>query len=412
MAVAIDTDKMLSIRAKYDEISFCLNERSRRLWCATEAKSYGYGGVKAVFLATGVAKSTIARGVKELSDPERIEGDLIRRGGGGRKSISNKDESLAQDLNELVSPATCGSPMSALIWSSKSTYKLRDELQEKGHNVCQKTVYNMLDSLDYSLQANRKTKEKADDPDRDNQFNYIATQSALFHQNNDPVLSIDTKKKENIGEFKNNGREYCPKGKPIEVKGHDFVDKNLGKVAPYGVYDIGQNKGWVSVGISSDTAEFAVNAIRSWWYNMGSLLYHTCNKIMITADCGGSNGYKVRLWKIELQKLADELNKEIHVCHFPPGASKWNKIEHKMFSYISKNWRGRPLISRETVVNLIAATTTRTGLQIQAMLDDNVYQKGIKITKQRVDEECNLIKHDFRGEWNYKILPHKNTEKK
>jgi len=411
MAVEIDIDKVLTIRSKYDEISFCLNERSRRLWCATEAKSYGYGGVKAVFLATGVAKSTIARGVKELSDPERIEGDLVRHRGGGRKSLSSKDSSLTRDLNELVAPATCGSPMSSLLWSSKSTYKLCDELKAKGHKVSQKTVYNILDSLDYSLQANRKTKEKADDPDRDNQFNYIATHAALFHQNNDPVLSIDTKKKENIGEFKNNGREYCPKGKPIEVKGHDFIDKHLGKVAPYGVYDIGQNKGWVSVGISSDTAEFAVNTIRSWWYNMGITLYHNCKRIMITADCGGSNGYKVRLWKIELQKLANELNKEIQVYHFPPGTSKWNKIEHKMFSYISQNWRGRPLISRETVVNLIAATTTRTGLQIQAMLDNNVYQKGIKITKQRVDEECNIIKHDFRGEWNYNILPNNSSKK-
>jgi hypothetical protein len=410
MTVKIDTDKVLSIRTKYDGISFCLNERSRRLWCATEAKSCGYGGVKAVFLATGVAESTIARGIKELIDPEKISGDMVRRGGGGRKSICSKDGRLSQDLNELMSPATCGSPISSLLWSSKSTYKLRDELKAKGHTVSQKTIYNILDSLDYSLQANRKTKEKADDPDRDAQFNYIATNTTIFHENNEPVLSIDTKKKENIGEYKNNGREYAPKGKPIEVKGHDFIDKNLGKVAPYGVYDIGQNKGWVSVGISSDTAEFAVNALRSWWYNMGKSTYHSATKIMITADCGGSNGYRVRLWKIELQKLADEINKEIQVLHFPPGTSKWNKIEHRMFSYISQNWRGRPLISREVVVNLIAATTTRAGLKIQAMLDNNVYQKGIKVTKRQVNEECNIIKHEFRGEWNYNILP--NTPNK
>lgn len=406
MTVQIDKEKILSIELKYNEISFCLNERSLRLWCASEAKSYGYGGIRAVFLATGVAQSTIARGVRELSDPQKIAGDLIRRKGGGRKSICSKNDRLVQDLNTLVSPATCGSPVSSLLWSSKSTYKLCGELQIKGHIVSQKTVYNMLDSLNYSLQANRKTKEKADDPDRDSQFHYIAANADLCHKHNDPVLSIDTKKKENIGEYKNNGREYSPKGKPIEVKGHDFVDKNLGKVAPYGIYDIGQNKGWVSVGISSDTAEFAVNAIRSWWYNMGSVLYSNCNKIMITADCGGSNGNRVRLWKIELQKFADEIGKEIRVYHFPPGTSKWNKIEHRMFSYISQNWRGRPLVSKETVVNLITATTTRTGLQIQAMLDNNIYQKGIKITKRHVDEKCNIIRHEFRGEWNYNIIPH------
>jgi len=407
MAVIINEDKMLSIRSKYNRLSFCLNERSRRLWCASEAESYGYGGIKAVFLATGVAESTIIRGIKELSSPSKLSGDSIRHPGGGRKTLQNTDNNLLSDLEELVSPATCGSPESSLIWSSKSTRKLRDELVTKCHTISQKTVYNLLTSLDYSLQANRKTKEKADDPDRDAQFNYITTNVTLFHKKNDPVLSVDTKKKENIGEYKNNGREYCPKGKPVEVKGHDFVDKNLGKVAPYGVYDIGQNKGWVSVGISSDTAEFAVNAIRSWWYNMGNKLYHNSKRIMITADCGGSNGYRVRLWKIELQKLANEINKEIHVFHFPPGTSKWNKIEHKMFSYISQNWRGRPLISRETVVKLIAGTTTRKGLKIKAMLDNNIYKTGIKITKSRVAQECNILRHAFRGDWNYNILPNK-----
>lgn len=411
MTVRIDRDKVLSIKLKYDKISFCLNERSRRLWCAAEASSYGYGGIRAVFLATGVVKSTIIIGIKELADPDKMPGDVIRRAGGGKKSFQETNRELLRDLNELVSPATCGSPESALIWSSKSTYKLCDELTAKGHNVSQKTVYNMLTFMDYSLQANRKTKEKADDPDRDAQFNYIAKNITLFHKNKDPVLSIDTKKKENIGEYKNNGKEYCPKGKAVEVKGHDFVDKKLGKVAPYGVYDIGQNKGWVSVGISSDTAEFAVNTIRAWWYNMGNELYQDSKKIMITADCGGSNGYRVRLWKIELQKLANEINKEIQVLHFPPGTSKWNKIEHRMFSYISQNWRGRPLISREVVVNLIAGTTTHAGLQIKAMLDNNIYKKGIKISKKTVDKECVIIKHDFRGEWNYNIIPNNITKK-
>lgn len=411
MTVKIDVNQVAIIRSKYESFSFCLNERSRRLWCATEAKSYGYGGIKVVFLATGMAESTIIRAIKELNSADKIAVESpIRKAGGGRKSISSKDGKLSADLNELVAPATCGSPMSPLLWSSKSTYKLRDELQAKGHVVSQKTVYNILDSLDYSLQANRKTKEKADDPDRDAQFQYIATNTEVFHKENNPVLSIDTKKKENIGEYKNNGKEYCPKNKPIEVKGHDFIDKHLGKVSPYGVYDIGQNKGWVSVGISSDTAEFAVNAIRSWWYNMGSSLYKECKKIMITADCGGSNGYRVRLWKLELQKLANEINKEMQVCHFPPGTSKWNKIEHKMFSYISQNWRGRPLISRETVVNLIAATTTRTGLQIKAMLDNNIYEKGIKIKKHQVEEECSIVRHEFRGEWNYNIVPNNHIK--
>jgi len=405
MAKKIDADKVLIIRSKYDAISFCMNERARRLWCASEAKSYGYGGLRAVFLATQVAESTIYKGIKELADPQKMNGSLVRRSGGGRKKLTSKNDDLAKDLEQLVAPNTCGSPMSPLLWSSKSTYKLCDELVAKGHNVSQKTVYNILHSSGYSLQANRKTKEKADDPDRDKQFNYIASNVELFHKENNPVLSIDTKKKENIGNYKNNGQEYSPKGTPIEVNGHDFINKNLGKVSPYGIYDIGQNKGWVSVGISSDTAEFAVNAIRSWWYNMGTAQYQNCRKIMITADCGGSNGYRVRLWKIELQKLANEIQKEIQVCHFPPGTSKWNKIEHRMFSYISQNWRGRPLISREAVVNLIASTTTKTGLQIRAMLDENTYETGIKVSAKRVSEECNLMRHEFRGEWNYNIVP-------
>lgn len=382
-----------------------MNERARRLWCASEAKSYGYGGLRAVFLATGVAESTIYKGIKELADSQKIDGSLIRRAGGGRKKLTSINDNLTKDLEQLVNPNTCGSPMSPLLWTSKSTYKLRDELIRKGHNVSQKSVYNILSSSGYSLQANFKTREKADDPDRDKQFNYIAGNVEFFHKENNPVLSIDTKKKENIGNYKNNGQEYCPKGTPIEVKGHDFIDKNLGKVSPYGIYDIGQNKGWVSVGISGDTAEFAVNAIRSWWYNMGASQYQNSGKIMITADCGGSNGYKVRLWKIELQKFANEIGKEIQVFHFPPGTSKWNKIEHRMFSYISQNWRGRPLISRETVVNLIAATTTKAGLQIRAMLDENTYETGIKVSAERVDRECNIVRHEFRGEWNYNIIP-------
>jgi len=288
--------------------------------------------------------------------------------------------------------------------TSKSTDKLSEELKNRGYCVCQRTVCSLLTDLDYSLQSNKKMKEGANHPDRDAQFQYIYQRVKYFHPHNNPVIPVDTEKKENIGVLKNAGREYHKKGTPTEVNVHDFADKNLGKVSPYGVYDLSKNKGWVSVGISADTAQFAVHSIRCWWYIMGKGTYPHGRELLITADCGGSNGHRVRLWKVELQKLATELEMEISVCHFPPGTSKWNKIEHKMFSYISKNWRGKPLITRETVVQLIAGTQTTKGLEIRAVLDENLYEKGVKVTEEQM-ASVHLVQADFHGEWNYTIMP-------
>jgi hypothetical protein len=319
------------------------------------------------------------------------------------KKLEKKNTSIITAIDTMVDPVIRGDPESPLLWIAKSTYKIAEELQKQYH-ISRWSVCRILKDLGYSLQANRKTREGKDNPDRDSQFQYIATTVKQFFKKNNPVLSVDTKKKENIGNYKNNGQEYEQKGKPCEVNTHDFPDKELGKVAPYGVYDIGKNKGWVSVGISRDTAQFAVNTIRAWWYNMGKKLYISATELLITADCGGSNGHRVRLWKRELQQFANETGMAITVCHFPPGTSKWNKIEHRMFSYISKNWRGRPLISRETVVQLISNTTTKTGLKIQAMLDSNTYEKGIKISDKEFNALC-IEKHTFHGEWNYTVRP-------
>lgn len=392
------------IRTKYHDISFCLNERSRRMWAATEAKSFGRGGITVVSEGTGIDPKTIRKGLLELDEEQRAPANRIRRTGGGRKKLTRTHKNLLSDLESLVEPDSRGDPESPLRWTSKSTYKISEEMKNAGYSICQRTVCSLLADLDYSLQSNKKTKEGANHPDRDEQFQYIYKRVKYFQTHNNPVISVDTKKKENIGEFKNAGREYRKKGTPIEVSGHDFPDKNLGKVSPYGVYDVSKNKGWVNVGISADTAEFAVHSIRCWWYIMGKKTYPHARELLITADCGGSNGYRVRLWKTELQKLATELELKISVCHFPPGTSKWNKIEHKMFSYITKNWRGKPLITRETVVKLIAGTKTTKGLEIRSMLDENVYEKGIKVA----DEELaivNLVKANFHGEWNYQIIP-------
>ncbi len=397
------------IRDKYEGISFCLNERSRRIWAATEAKSYGRGGITVISKATGIDAKTIRKGLLELDEKDRLSADRIRREGGGRKKLKDTYQNLLDDLESLIEPLARGDPESPLRWTCKSTYKLSDELMKKGYSVCQRSVYSLLEDLDYSLQSNRKTKEGANHPDRDAQFHYIYERVKYFQSCNNPVISVDTKKKENIGEYKNGGREYHKKGHPIEVNVYDFLNKKLGKVSPYGVYDLSKNKGWVSVGISADTAEFAVNSIRCWWYIMGKPVYPKAIELLITADCGGSNGYRVRLWKVELQKLANELNMEINVCHFPPGTSKWNKIEHKMFSYISENWRGRPLITKETVVKLIANTRTKKGLEIRAILDENVYEKGIKITDEQM-VRINIVEADFHGEWNYKILPQRKRK--
>jgi hypothetical protein len=393
-----------NIKNKYNQLSFCLDEKSRRLWAATEANSIGWGGLNIVHEATGIDFKTIRKGIKEISSNKRSH--RIRKEGGGRKKLKETHKDLLKDLEGLIEPMTRGDPESSLLWTCKSTYKLSEELKQKGYAVSQKTVYTLLVDLDYSLQSNRKRHEGSQHPDRNRQFEYIYHKIKRFQKLGNPTISVDTKKKENIGNFKNQGREYRKKCNPVEVNTHDFPDKKLGKVAPYGVYDIGKNKGWVSVGISADTAEFAVNTIRNWWYTMGVPEYPEMNEILITADCGGSNGYRVKLWKYELQKLATELGSTISVCHFPPGTSKWNKIEHRMFSYITKNWRGRPLESRETVIQLISKTKTKSGLEIRAILDNNVYQKGISISEDKMIL-VNEHKDTFHGEWNYQIKPNK-----
>ena len=328
----------------------------------------------------------------------------VRSAGGGRKKLIDKDASLLKDLDALVDPTTRGDPMSALRWTCKSTYRLTEELKRQGHRVSQRTVCDLLGQAGFSLQSTRKTREGTQHEDRDAQFAYIARLVAEYQDVGDPVISVDTKKKELVGDFKNAGREWQPKGQPEAVRVHDFIDPELGKVAPYGVYDLTANAGWVSVGIDHDTAEFAVESIRRWWKEMGRPTYPGARRLLITADCGGSNGNRVRLWRRELQKLADELRLTIQVCHFPPGTSKWNKIEHRMFCHITANWRGRPLLSRQVIVNLIGSTTTRTGLRIKAEIDENTYAKGIKVS----DEELAALaieRDTFHGEWNYRLQP-------
>ena len=406
--MTISAENVKAIEEEFRDISYALDERRIRLWCAAKAKAYnrkyGRGGVMAVHQATGVSRPRIYAGLKEIESEQKLEEGRVRRGGGGRKKITEKQPGILEDLEKLVEPLSRGDPVSPLRWTSKSTYRLRDELVSQGYQISQPQVGKLLGELEYSLQAPRKNQEGGNHPDRDEQFNYINEQVQAFQQRRAPAISVDTKKKENIGNYGNKGREYHPKGQPSQVKVHDFVDKALGKVAPYGIYDLEKNEGFVNVGISHDTAEFAVNSIRNWWYEMGQPEYPQAAELLITADCGGSNGYRVRLWKIELQKLADELGLSIQVCHFPPGTSKWNKIEHKMFCYISENWRGRPLISRQTVVKLISHTTTRKGLKIKAKLDENVYDKGRKVTDEEL-AAVNIEHADFHGEWNYTIKP-------
>lgn len=401
----------IEIVKKFLHISPYLNEKSLRMWAATEAYALPRsGGVKVLSKITGLAQSTINLGIKEIEKNDkkqiiRSEGseiDRIRTTGGGRSKITKTHEDLLKDLSLLIDSSTRGDPMNPLRWVCKSTVKITNELNDLGYSVSQKTVYNLLDELNYSMQSNRKTKDGGNHPDRDAQFHYISEKVKEFQSRGQPVISVDTKKKELIGEFKNNGREWSKKGEPTKTNVHDFPDKTLGKVAPYGVYDLTQNKGWVSVGISSDTAEFAVASIRNWWKEMGQQVYPNATELLITADGGGSNGYRVGLWKKKLRELSDELNLEINVSHFPPGTSKWNKIEHRMFCHITQNWRGRPLISREVVVNLIGNTTTKTGLEIKAKIDENTYEKGLKVTKDEL-ETLDITKDEFHGEWNYKI---------
>jgi transposase len=394
------------ISEKYELLKPFLDEQKKRLFVAAEAISLGAGGISIVSRATGINRETISKGCKELESGtiEGIETSVpngnIRAPGGGRKKSVDKDPALLSDLENLIEPTTRGDPESPLHWTSKSTRNLAEELKKMGHKVTHARVADMLHMLGYSLQVNRKTIEGTSHPDRDQQFNHINEKCKEFQEENQPVISVDTKKKEPIGNFKNGGKELRPKNDPINVNVYDFVDKEMGKVNPYGVYDLFRNEGWVNVGIDHDTASFAVESIRRWWNMMGCKSYPEAKKLMITADCGGSNGYRVWLWKTELQKLADEIGLDISVCHFPPGTSKWNKIEHRLFSHITMNWRGKPLISYEVVVNLIAATTTSKGLKVKCMLDKNEYPKGIKITKEEV-EELEIIRDEFHGEWNY-----------
>lgn len=400
-----DPKQIDTIKAKYDRLHPVLNERGLRIWCATEAHAIGYGGVTAVHQATKVSRITITNGLKELNLDVPLDANRIRKPGGGRKKLIDTKEGLLESLDKLIEPATRGDPENPLRWSSKSTIKLAEELTKEGYNISQKSVYNLLRDQNYSLKANKKTKEgKEDHPDRDTQFQHINEKVKEFQKNNNPVLSVDTKKKENIGNFKNNGEEWMPKGEWEEVNTHDFPDKELGKAAPYGIYDMNRNEGWVNVGISHDTAEFAVNSIRTYWNNVGKQNYENCTEIMVTADCGGSNSYRTKLWKFELQKLADEIGKSITVCHFPPGTSKWNKIEHRMFSCISQNWRGRPLVSLETIVELIGNTKTKTGLKIYTSIDKNHYETGRKISDEEF-ESINIERSEFQGNWNYTISP-------
>lgn len=396
------------IKKKYEHLAPYLNEASLRTWAAAEALSLGHGGISSVSRATGISRTTIHTGITELEHPQASSSlppqAKIRQPGGGRKPLIETDPTLLSDLQCLVDPVTRGDPESPLCWTSKSASKLTKELQNKGHQVSSRTVCTLLSAMGYSLQANRKTQEGKEHPDRDAQFQQIANTVTTFQNCHQPVISVDAKKKELVGNYKNEGQDWQPKKIPIQVKTHDFMDKKLGKVIPYGVYDITQNQGWVSVGIDHDTAQFAVATIRQWWYCMGQALYPEARELMITADCGGSNSYRAKLWKWELQQLANTLALPLHICHFPPGTSKWNKIEHRLFSQITENWRSRPLVSREVVVNLIANTKTTTGLKVNAAIDEEKYPTGIQVSDEQFDSI--LIEHDsFHGEWNYQIRP-------
>ena len=397
----------LKIRERFQNLEWTLDERLRRLHAASEAKAIGHGGITLVSKATGVAIGSIKQGLKELC--QRLENksggrQRIRREGAGRKATVKVNAALTAALESLVEPVTRGNPESSLRWTCKSLRQLESELKKQGHIVSHTSIGDLLKNMGYSLQGNRKTLEGTSHPDRNAQFEYINTIAEEAISNGQPVISVDTKKKELVGQYKNGGKEWRPQGDPEKVNVYDFVDKELGRANPSGVYDIANNTGWVSVGTDHDTASFAVATIRRWWFAMGAPLYNDAKELVIMADGGGSNGSRVRLWKLELQKLSDELGIPIRVSHFPPGTSKWNKIEHRLFSHISMNWRGQPLISHEVIVNLIAATTTQKGLKVRASIDSTLYPKGIKVT----DEEFTAIRiqrDDFHGEWNYSIIP-------
>lgn len=398
------------IRQKYQALEPMMDERMRRQWAATEASDLGCGGATMVSNATGLARNTILVGKRELehrlAHPEESIRARIRAPGGGRKPLMETDPELQQALDALVEPGTRGHPESPLRWSCKSTRKLAEELCRQQHPVTDRTVATLLKLAGYSLQANRKTQEGSSHPDRNAQFEYINQEVMAFQKRWQPVISVDTKKKELVGEFKNAGQEWRPHGKPEKVKVHDFPDPQLGKAIPYGVYDLASNEGWVSVGIDHDTARFASSSIRRWWQEMGAERFPRATQLLITADGGGSNGSRSRLWKVALQELADDLGLKLQVSHFPPGTSKWNKIEHRLFCFITKNWRGRPLTSYEVIVNLIGKTTTTKGLTVRAALDTNHYETGIVVSNEEL-ANLRLIKAKFHGEWNYTISPRK-----
>jgi hypothetical protein len=403
-----DSTTIDRVRQKYVALSPVMDERMRRQWAAAEASAIGWGGVTAVSAATGLARNTIAVGHRELghrqTHPDEAISLRIRAPGGGRKPLTETDPGLQRALDLLVDPATRGHPESPLCWTCKSTSKLAEELRRQGHPVTDRTVATLLKRAGYSLQSNRKTKEGSSHPDRNAQFEHINGQVIAFQRRHQPVVSVDTKKKELVGEFKNAGEEWQPKGKPEEVKVHDFPDKKLGKAIPYGIYDLASNEGWVSVGIDHDTAQFAAASIRHWGQELGARRFPRATKLMITADGGGSNSSRNRLWKVALQDLANDLGLALHVCHFPPGTSKGNKIEHRLFCFITKNWRGRPLTSYEVIVNLISNTTTKTGLTVRAALDTAEYATGIEISDEEL-ARVNVIPAKFHGEWNYTIRP-------
>jgi hypothetical protein len=404
-----DAAMISSVRQKYQALAPLLHEKALRCWAACEARSLGRGGISLVAAATKLSRPMIRRGIAEIQagDHKRSEDpDLsrVRRSGGGRHAIATTDRSLLKDLERLINPATRGDPMSPLLWTSKSTRILADALAGLGHDLSHQTVGRLLVEMGYSLQSNRKTEEGEDHPDRNAQFEHINRKVRSFQRRAQPVVSMDTKKKEIVGNYKNSGHGWEPSGQPRRVQSKDFPNKELGRVAPYGVYDLTANEGWVSVGIDHDTAEFAVESLRRWWHRMGRTVYSDATELLITADSGGSNGSRNRLWKVRLQRLADEIGLRIAVCHFPPGTSKWNAIEHRMFCHITENWRGRPLVNRAVVVSLIGSTRTRTGLQVRAELDTKGYVQGIKVSDEE-SESVRLKKDKFHGDWNYTIEP-------
>jgi hypothetical protein len=404
-----DAKVVAQIRRKYRSLRAGLDERMRRQWAATEARELGWGGVSAVAEATGLSRVTITKGLRELKRPARVrvaEAGRVRRPGAGRKPVTEQDPELETALDALIDPVTRGDPESPLRWTCKSTYRLAEELKRQGHPVSPRTVAALLHAAHYGLQANRKTREGASHPDRNAQFEYINERVLAFQDRHEPAISVDTKKKELVGDFKNAGRTWRPRGEPEAVRVHDFKDEELGKAIPHGVYDLLNDQGWVSVGIDHDTAEFACNSIRRWWTRMGQRRFPRAKKLLITADGGGSNNPRSRLWRLCLQDLADTLGLPVTVCHFPPGTSKWNKIEHRLFSFIASNWRGQPLVNLQTIVELIASTSTRSGLVVRAALDPNHYATNVKVSDEQL-ATVRIKPHEFHGDWNYTISPHR-----